>query len=75
VGDFCLVVCEVKVGGRWRSEQRRADGLEMPRRRQRAIGKDHLACTAMPNCGTAQWLPQVLRAPKCGPLRMTNARE
>jgi hypothetical protein len=31
VGDFCFVVCEVEVGGHWRSEQRRADGLEMPR--------------------------------------------
>jgi hypothetical protein len=39
VGDFCFVVCEVEVGGRWRSEQRRADGSEMPRWRQSAIGK------------------------------------
>ena len=31
VGDFCFAVCEVEVGGHWRSEQRRADGLEMPR--------------------------------------------
>jgi hypothetical protein len=74
VGDFCFVVCEVEVGGRWRSEQRRADGLEMPRWRQRAIGKiSHVS-----RCRTAASLRSGFLnsfARKCGTLRMTNARE
>ena len=75
VGDFCFVVCEVEVGGRWRSEQRRADGLEMPRWRQRAIGKitSHLS-----RCRTAaslrKWLPPVLRAQMRNPPNDKRAR-